>query len=265
LLPKSSYFFVKVYYYAIFEAYISSTDRPLTKYIVRTGDSAEDDEDELLKHKELIILTQAVEYCETMLTDRIRYRKLRQISNDRLTTLTDGEETDFGGNFEVYLLKFEKEYEHHIGLVKRIRESKKTTFIIPDIPKIIKLFTNFKLHNFFEGEAIIKKPIPIEFDDNYLPSEDREQDLDGNYTGRLVDYIFPPGVYTARYYYRNGHPVFLNQGIPTSPFASIDSDPFYKKTNYLYHHYLKSEQKEGSLIFVSDKLNIRLLSSEKRI
>lgn len=196
-----------------------------------------------------------------MHTDRIRYRKLRQVSNDRLVILTDGEETDFGGNFEVFISRFEKEYEHQIALVKRIKEGKKVTFIIPDIPKITKLFTNFKLHNFFEEEAIIKEPISIEYDDNYLPSESGEQDLDG----RLVDYIFPPGVYTARYYYRNGHPLFLNQRIPTSPFASLDPDPFYKKTNYLYRHYLNSaEEKEGSPIFVSDKLNMRLLSSDEK-
>ncbi|MDP9290539.1 MAG: hypothetical protein M3P08_20410 [Thermoproteota archaeon] len=230
------------------------------KYVVRTGDSVEDDEDELKKHKELIILVELVKYCGTIGVDRIRYRKLRRISNDRLAALTGGNETDFGGNFEVYLSNFEKEYHHETELIKRIREGKRITYIVPAVQKIAKLFGKFKLNNLFEEEAIIKKPIPIEYEDNYLPHM-----TDGSDTGRLIDFISPPGVYTARYYYRNGHVIFLNQD-PESFFHEIDTDPFYKITNHLCRPNSKSlpDNKEDSPIFISDKLNIRLLSSSER-
>jgi hypothetical protein len=236
------------------------------KFVIRTGDSAEDDEEELKKNKELIILVQAVKYCETEGVDRIRYRKLKQISNDRLAALTRGEEVDFGGNFEVYISKLEKEYEHEIELVKRIRYGKKKTFILPNIQKITNLFKRMRLNNLFDEEAIIKKPIFIEYDDSYWPSVNvgGEQDSDGSYSIRLIDAIFQRGVYTARYYYKNGHPVFLKYcERNSSSFDYGDADPFYKKTNYLYHRdqdYKNSQDR--SSVFTSDEWNIQIISSD---
>jgi hypothetical protein len=240
------------------------------KFVIRTGDSAEDDEEELKKNKELIILVQAVKYCETEGVDRIRYRKLKQISNDRLAALTRGEEVDFGGNFEVYISKLEKEYEHEIELVKRIRYGKKKTFILPNIQKITKLFNRMKLNNLFDEEAIIKKPIFIEYDDSFWPSVNvgGEQDSDGNYSIRLIDAILQRGVYTARYYYKNGHPVFLKcSERNSSSFDHGDADPFYKKTNYLYHKDQDYENSPDNIkmasVFTSDEWNIQMISSDE--
>ena len=168
--------------------------------------------------------------------DRIRYRKLKQISNDRLAALTHGEEVDFGGNFEAYISKFEKKYQHEIELVKRIKDGKKMTFILPNIQRITRMFNKMKLNNLFDEETIIRKPIFMEYDNNYFPPLDvtYEKDSDGNYSCRLIDAIFQRGVYTARYYYKNGHPVFLNDVEVDSSSDKSDPDPFYKKTNYLF-------------------------------
>jgi hypothetical protein len=61
------------------------------------GDNqAEEYDEELKKHKELIILLESVRYCKTNTTDRIRYAKLKRNSNDRLANLTGGKDVDFG-------------------------------------------------------------------------------------------------------------------------------------------------------------------------
>jgi hypothetical protein len=139
------------------------------KFVIRTS-NLEDDEEELKKHNELIILVEAVKYCETIGVHRIRYSKLKQISNNKLAALTHGEKVDFGGSFEVYLLQFEKKYQYCVGLIERTKEGGKT-YIVPDVKKIAYLFDKLRLNDLFEEERYIRKPILIEYDDNYLPSE----------------------------------------------------------------------------------------------
>jgi hypothetical protein len=48
------------------------------------------DEDELKKHKELIILLESVRYCKTNTTDRVQYAKLKRNSNDKLANQQEG-------------------------------------------------------------------------------------------------------------------------------------------------------------------------------
>jgi hypothetical protein len=152
-----------------------------------------DEDDELKKHKELIILLESVRYCKTNTTDRIQYAKLKRKSNDRLANLTGGEDVDFGGNFEHYIRKFEGEYNGFIGLVERIKDNGKT-FIIPDIGKIGSLFNKFKLKRVLEQNTA--KPIFIEYDDSFSPLDN----IDTPHEGMLIHLIHPPGVYLARYY-----------------------------------------------------------------
>jgi hypothetical protein len=198
------------------------------------------DEDELKEHKELIIILESVRYCKTNTTARIRYAQLKRNSNDRLAKLTDGQYVDFGGGFENYIRKFEEE-----GLVERIKVESKT-FIIPDDGKIGNLFDKFKSKRILEQHAA--KPIFIEYDDSFRPPIQQE--------GRLIDLIHPPGVYLARYYYKDGHTVFLRQVRPDEPGFSfsnyLDPYPFYRKINHLY----KKDISKDETVFASDKWNI---------
>ncbi len=221
--------------------------------MVRTSD-LENESEQLKKHPELIILMEAVQYCETLQEDRIRYSKLRQLSNDKLAILTNGESTNFGGSFQIFISRFEKKYENEIDLIECVREGKNKTFIIPNIQKITNLFRRMNLSRLFEEEALINNPIFIEYEDSDLPSEGHNVDSDGNPYWRLIDFTYPPGVYTARYYYKNGHPVFLEPCNPASPFAKMDPDPFYKKTNYLFQANKGAVDDEKDLVLVSDKL-----------
>lgn len=208
-----------------------------------------DEDDELKKHKELIILLESVRYCKTNTKDRIRYAELKRNSNDRLANLTGGKDTDFGGSFEHYIRKFEGDYNGFKGLVERLKDNGKT-FIIPDIGKIGRLFDKFKSKRVLEQNAA--KPIFIEYDDSVSPlfSTDNPQE------GKLMHLIHPPGVYLARYYYKDGHPVFLSQVRPNESgfgFSNrIDPYPFYKKTNYLY----KKDISKDETVFASDKWSI---------
>jgi hypothetical protein len=212
-----------------------------------------DEDDELKKHKELIILLESVRYCKTNTKDRIRYTKLKRNSNDRLANLTGGKDTDFGGSFEHYIRKFEGEYDGFKGLVERIKDDSKT-FIIPDIGKIGSLFDKFKLKRVLEQNAA--KPIFIEYDDSVSPLFSTFFSTDIPREGKVVHLIHPPGVYIARYYYKDGHPVFLQQKRPDEPgfcFSGYnDPYPFYTKTNYLY----KKDISKDETVFASDKWNI---------
>jgi hypothetical protein len=198
-----------------------------------------DEDEELKKHKELIIRLEAVRYCKSNTVDRIRYAKLKKNSNDKLANLTGGKDVDFGGSFENHIRRFEGE-----GLVERIKDDRRT-FIIPDIGKIGSLFDKFKLKCVLEQNAA--KPIFIEYENSFTPPIQQE--------GKLINLIRPPG-YLARYYYKDGHPVFLRQAGPDeSGFGFnnyIDPYPFYRKTNYLHK---KDIPKDGAF-FASDKWNI---------
>jgi hypothetical protein len=217
----------------------------LTHFAIYTSEDEDNqveeyDEDELNKHKDLIILLESVKYCKTNSKDTIRYAELKRNSNDKLASLTGGRDLDFGGSFEHYIRKFEGE-----GLVERIKDDGKT-FIIPDIGKIGNLFNKFKLKRVLEQHAA--KPIFIEYDDSFSPPIQQE--------GLLINLIHPPGVCVARYYYKDGHPVFLRQaghdesGLGFSNY--IDPYPFYRKSNYLY----KKDISKDEMVFASDKWNI---------
>jgi hypothetical protein len=147
---------------------------------------------------------------------------------------------DFGGSFEHYVHRFEGK-----GLVERIKDDRRT-FIIPDIGKIGALFDKFKLKRVLEQNAA--KAIFIEYDDSFSPPIQQE--------GKLINLIYPPGVYLARYYYKDGKPVFLRQVRPNEPgfnFSNyLDHYPFYRKTNYLY----KKDISNDETVFASDKWNI---------
>jgi hypothetical protein len=224
---------------------LTSIDCLMTHFALYTSEDEDNpveeyDEDELKEHKELIILLESVRYCKTNSRDRIRYTELKRNSNDKLANLTGGRDVDFGGSFEHYICKFEGE-----GLIERIKNDGKS-FIVPDDGKIGNLFNKFKLKPILEQHAA--KPIFVEYDDSFSPPIQQE--------GRLINLIHPPGVYLARYYYKDGHPVFLRQvGLDEPGFNSsgyLDPYPFYRNTNHLY----KKDISKDETAFVSDKWNI---------
>jgi hypothetical protein len=87
-----------------------------------------------LENRELIVLKAAVEYCAKG-QEKIRYSTLKNLSNESLSRLTQGEEVDLGGNFENIIKAFEKEHTDKC-LLKRVKESNKKSFIIPSIDRI---------------------------------------------------------------------------------------------------------------------------------
>jgi hypothetical protein len=100
-----------------------------------TKNSSVDENSTMLQNRELIILKVALEYCEKDQKERIKYIDLKKRSNELLSELTDGQQTDFGGNFEAIIKRLEKEVPNK-RLLRRIKESSKKSFIIPDIDKI---------------------------------------------------------------------------------------------------------------------------------
>lgn len=81
--------------------------------------------------EELIIMTEAQQYCENNNVEYIRYSKLKNLCNERLNELTNGASPDMGGNFDNNIKKLVDE-----GFFKRIQESKRHTDFYPNISKI---------------------------------------------------------------------------------------------------------------------------------
>ena len=216
------------------------------------GENNDGFEDELQNHKELIILLESVRYCQIKNVDRLRYSELRRLSNKRLADLTGGTDVDFGGSFEHNICRFEGVYNGFDAVVKRIKDNGKS-FIIPNIEKIGHLFDNLKLGDLFREKALIKDPIFIDYENSYSPADS----MDITREGRLMDLIYPPGVYTARYYYKDGHPIFLRQlNSDESNFGfnkSEDPSPFYQKNNYLYK---VANSPKDDIIFKSNRIEL---------
>jgi hypothetical protein len=129
----------------------------MTKYVIPRLEFIEDIR-KLLDDKRLIILQEAVRYCKEKNIDKIRYSVLKRLCNDRLSDLTDGHETDLGGNFEKYIVDLESNYEPSKSFLKRYKQSTRKSFIIPDIPKIINLLDKRDLNNLVKTIEECKEP-----------------------------------------------------------------------------------------------------------
>jgi hypothetical protein len=91
---------------------------------------------DLLNDKKLIIMLQAIGYCREHNTGGIQYSILKRLCNEKLSELTHGKSTDFGGQFEKLLKTMSGEEDINKRFLSRERRSKKKSFIYPDIPKI---------------------------------------------------------------------------------------------------------------------------------
>jgi hypothetical protein len=129
----------------------------MTKYIISKLESVEDIR-KLLGDKRLIILQEALKYCKGKNVDKIRYTHLKYLCNDRLSDLTDGDQTDFGGSFEKYIIDLQSDSEPAKSFLKRYKQKPGKSFIIPDIPKIIDLLNRRHLNNLVETIESSKGP-----------------------------------------------------------------------------------------------------------
>jgi hypothetical protein len=129
----------------------------MTKYVIPKTEFIEDIR-KLLDDRRLIILQEAVKYCREKNVDKIRYSDLKRRCNDRLSDLTDGYQTDFGGSFENYIIDLESNSEPNKTFLKRYKQKPKKSFIIPDIPKIINLLNKKRLNNLVKTIESSKEP-----------------------------------------------------------------------------------------------------------
>jgi hypothetical protein len=91
---------------------------------------------DLLNDKKLIIMLQAIRYCREPNTVRIQYSILKRLCNKKLSELTHGKITDFGGQFEKLLITMSGKEDINKKFLSRERLSKKKSFIYPDIQKM---------------------------------------------------------------------------------------------------------------------------------
>src|SRR5919107_2918154 len=129
----------------------------MTRYIIPRLESIEDIR-KLLDDRRLIILQEAVKYCKGKNVNKIRYSDLKRLCNDRLSELTAGYQTDFGGSFEKYIVDLESNSEPNKSFLKRYKEKPGKSFIIPDISKIINLLDKRNLNNLVKTLESSKEP-----------------------------------------------------------------------------------------------------------
>jgi hypothetical protein len=129
----------------------------MTKYII-PKDALIENIRKLLNDRKLIILQEAVKYCKGKNVDKIRYSDLKRHCNDRLSYLTDGYQTDFGGSFEKYIIDLESNSEPDKSFLRRYKPKPGKSFIIPDIPKIVNLLDRKHLNNLVETIESSKEP-----------------------------------------------------------------------------------------------------------
>ena len=129
----------------------------MTKYIIPKLEFIEDIR-KLLADRKLIILQEAVKYCKGKNVDKIRYTHLKKLCNDRLSDLTAGYQTDFGGSFEKYIIDLESNSEPAKSFLNRYKQKPGKSFIIPDISKIINLLNRKHLNNLVETIESSKEP-----------------------------------------------------------------------------------------------------------
>jgi hypothetical protein len=185
--------------------------------------------------------------------DRIRYSPLKQLCNEKLAYLTRNHETDFGGKFENYIVKFESKHDPAKRFLVRDKIRRKESYIIPNIGKIEKLFAKYNISNLFGEELVpynIKGPILENkyFKEKNLISLEMEGPVVEVKYSKQKNHILleggirlfrnpnepystdgPRKLYRVSYYYENGSPVFVN-GLCESD-DEKDPVPFYEDKN----------------------------------
>jgi hypothetical protein len=224
------------------------------KYVLRsTGSSLHESENKLLEDQGLILLLEAKKYVQRNNTDRIRYSPLKQLCNEKLAYLTRNHETDFGGKFENYIVKFESKHEPAKRFLVRDKIRRKESYIIPNVGKIVNLFAKYNISNLF-GEELVpykikgpvldnknfneKKHISLEIEGHVIEvnhfKENKYISLGGGIMlSRNPNEPYSTGgprkLYRVSYYYENGSPVFVNGLCERDD--EKDPMPFYEDKN----------------------------------
>jgi hypothetical protein len=197
------------------------------RFVTRaSGDSVYDNDEELLKDKKLIVLLESIRYCTKNKKDRIRYGQLKYLSNDKLTNLTHGKNTDMGGSFEKYIVEFESTNEPAKRLVERQKIKHKESYIIPNIQAIRNHFSKRNLINLIdESSTSFKAAKTRNYENEKISSAlvigEIPKDKDKEPTVRKHR------LYTVSYYYENGKPVFVE----ADDGREKDPAPFYEVEN----------------------------------
>ena len=101
---------------------------------------------DLLNDKKLIIMLQAIQYCRAENTGRIQYSTLKRLCNEKLSELTHRKTTDLGWQFEKLLITMSSIEDINKKYLSRERQSKKKSFIDPDIQKMEAYLLRTHLH-----------------------------------------------------------------------------------------------------------------------
>jgi hypothetical protein len=176
------------------------------KYVLRsTSHSLHDSEDKLLKDQGLIILLEATNFIQRNNTDRIRYSHLKELSNEKLAYLTRNHDTDFGGKFENYIIKFESKLEPAERFLVREKIRRKESYIIPKVKRIENLFVKYNITNLL-GEELVPYKVKGPVVETKYPKEKNFISLERG----CLTANGPRKLYSVCYYYENGDPVFVN-------------------------------------------------------
>lgn len=97
-----------------------------------------------------IVLIEAVWYCKSLDKEHIRYSHLKKISNDSLLEKTNGDRTDFGGNYDKIIRHYERE---GFLIIKKV--GKKDTRIYPIIPLIEKEIKRKQIENLRSSNKVL--------------------------------------------------------------------------------------------------------------
>ena len=89
-----------------------------------------------------IIPMEAAWYCKSLDKEDIRFSRLKEISNDSLCDKTKGERTDFGGNYDKIIKRYQRE-----GFLPVKKVGKKDTRIYPNRRLIEKEFKRKQIEN----------------------------------------------------------------------------------------------------------------------
>lgn len=233
------------------------------KFVTRaSGESIQDNEENLLRYKGLIIPLESLKYCEKNKIDRIRHKVLKSLSNNKLASLTGGRETDFGGSFDKYIVKFESMDDSSNRLLERYKKSHKESYIIPNVQNIRNLLAKKGLSNLIDNEPTSWKEVK--------PNKSKNVNLGCiEVTGIIPDAgdempkLIEHKLYNVSYYYENGRPVFVRDingwEKDPAPFYG-DDDTKYKVTE----HMNTDRDMKASPIFISDPWKIHLIQPKQK-
>lgn len=111
---------------------MQSNDCPMTEDVPKSVD----ENSVLLRDKRLIVLREALWYCEDNNVKEIQYSELKRLCDESLELITDKKQTDMGGSFNVILTRLEGIHDVKKRYLRRDKRSSKRSSIIPDIAKI---------------------------------------------------------------------------------------------------------------------------------